>query len=53
VQSSLIFLDDLPGMFDPARPWLSVPPRATVDEDGNRISEWRTDMAAIRQFMAS
>jgi hypothetical protein len=53
VQSSLIFLENLPGTFDAARPWLYVQPRATVDDDGNRISEWRTDMTAIRQFMAS
>jgi hypothetical protein len=49
----LIFLDELPAEFDPARPWLSVQPRSTVDEDGNRISEWHTDMAAIRAFLAA
>jgi hypothetical protein len=53
VQSSLIFLEELPGTFDVARPWLYVQPRATVDEDGNHISEWRTDVTAIRQSMAS
>jgi hypothetical protein len=51
VQRSLIFLDELPGEFDPTRPWLFVQPRSTVDEDGNHISEWHTDMAAIRQFL--
>jgi hypothetical protein len=50
VQSSLIFLDEISGKFDPARPWLFVQPRSTVDEDGNRISEWHTDIASIRQF---
>jgi hypothetical protein len=53
VQSSLIFLDELAGTFDPTRPWLFVQPRSTIDEDGNRISEWRTDIAAIRQFLAT
>jgi hypothetical protein len=50
VQNALVFLDELTVPFDPARPWLSVQPRATVDEDGNRISEWRTEMAGIRRF---
>jgi hypothetical protein len=53
VQSSLIFLDELPGEFDPARPWLFVQPRSTVDEDGNHISEWHTGMPAVRQFLAA
>jgi hypothetical protein len=53
VQNSLILLEELPGRFDVARPWLHVQSRATVDEDGYRISEWRTDMTAIREFVAS
>jgi hypothetical protein len=53
VQSSLIFLDELPVKFDPACPWLFVQPRSTVDEDGNRISEWPTDIGAVRQFLST
>jgi hypothetical protein len=50
VQSAVIFLAELAAPFDPSRPWLSVRPRETVDEDGNRISEWRSEMAEIRRF---
>jgi hypothetical protein len=50
VHNAIIFLEELTVPFDPARPWLSVQPRETVDEDGNRISEWRTDMDEIRRF---
>lgn len=50
VQNSLIFLDELDREFDPESPWLSVRSREVMDEDGNRISEWRTDIAAVREF---
>ncbi|MGW0837338.1 hypothetical protein [Streptomyces prunicolor] len=52
VQNSLIILDELDGAFDPDNPWFSVGPREVVDEDGNRISEWRIDIAAVRKFRA-
>ncbi|MGW7350327.1 hypothetical protein [Streptomyces sp. NPDC054784] len=47
VQNSVIFLDELNPAFDPDRPWLSVGPRESVDEDGNKISEWFTGMSQI------
>ncbi|MGQ4483939.1 hypothetical protein [Streptomyces sp. SAS_276] len=50
VQNSLIILDELDGAFEPDNPWLSVGPREVVDENGNRISEWRTDIAAVQKF---
>jgi hypothetical protein len=52
VQNAVIFLEDLTESFDPARPWLSVRPHASVDEDGNRISEWLTDMSEVRRFLS-
>jgi hypothetical protein len=50
VQNAVIFLEDLSNSFDPARPWLSVRPHASFDEDGNRISEWLTDVTQITDF---
>jgi hypothetical protein len=32
-------------------PWLSVELRATIDEDGNRISGWRTEIGDVRAFL--
>jgi hypothetical protein len=51
VQNAVIFLEDLTESFDPERPWLSVRPHASVDEDGNTISEWLTDMSQVRSFL--
>ena len=51
VQNAVIFLEELTESFDPARPWRSVRPHASVDEDGNRISEWLTDMSQVRSFL--
>ncbi|MFJ7271318.1 hypothetical protein ACIQV3_32530 [Streptomyces sp. NPDC099050] len=50
VQNAMIIFDDLPVPFDIDRPWLSIQPHTTVDEDGNRISEWSTDMESVREF---
>lgn len=51
VQNAVVFLEGLTEPFDPARPWLSVLPHASVDEDGNRISEWLTDVSQVRGFL--
>ncbi|MEV2251109.1 hypothetical protein AB0I94_11095 [Streptomyces sp. NPDC050147] len=52
VQNSIIFLEELTGDFIPKEPWRSVEPRSTVDEDGNNISEWKTSMGAVREFLS-
>jgi hypothetical protein len=53
VQNSLIFLDQLAHEFDPAAPWDSVGSRSVVNEDGQRISEWRVSLNDIRVFLES
>jgi hypothetical protein len=53
VQEALIFLEELDSGFDPDEPWLSVTPRQVVTEDGDRISEWETDISAVRRFLTS
>ncbi|MGA5035848.1 hypothetical protein ACPCA8_02175 [Streptomyces capoamus] len=50
IQNSIIFLEDLAEGFNPAEPWRFVEPRSTVDEEGNKISEWQTTISAIRRF---
>jgi hypothetical protein len=52
VQNHFVFLDELPHDFDPAAPWDSVLPRATV-EDGRKVSEWRVGLDDIREFLGS
>ncbi|MBV6702721.1 hypothetical protein KV557_37440 [Kitasatospora aureofaciens] len=51
VQNSLIFLDELEIKFNPEEPWLSVGARQTVNEDGIRISEWKTSISEVRRFL--
>ncbi|MFC4496164.1 hypothetical protein ACFPA8_18730 [Streptomyces ovatisporus] len=53
VQNSIIFLDELDEAFDPQEPWRYVQPRCSVDEDGNRVSEWVTSMSRVRLFRES
>jgi hypothetical protein len=50
IQNALIFLDEIEEAFDPAVPWASVGPRNSIDEDGNKISEWITSMDSLREF---
>lgn len=51
VQNQLLFLDQLPRELDPTEPWESVDPRSVVDEDGQRISEWRVSIDDIDEFL--
>ncbi|MEC4014770.1 hypothetical protein [Streptomyces sp. H27-D2] len=53
VQNAIIFLDELDGRFNPEEPWKFVDPHCTINEDGDRISEWPTGMAEINRFLAS
>lgn len=51
VQNRIIFRDELDRPFDEAKPWLSVSPRETVNEDGREISEWVVSLEDVRQFL--
>ncbi len=50
IQNAIIFLDEIEGSFAPAAPWSYVRSRHEIDEDGNRISEWKTSMDSLREF---
>jgi CdiI N-terminal domain len=50
IQNALIFLDEIEGDFDSAAPWDRVGPRHTIDEDGNKLSEWTTSMDSLIEF---
>ncbi|MFB7282728.1 hypothetical protein ACFCZV_37110 [Streptomyces hydrogenans] len=51
VQNSILFLGELEREFSPLEPWSSVRSRVTSDEDGNVISEWRTTVSAVLEFL--
>jgi hypothetical protein len=50
VQNAIIILDEIEQDFDPAAPWSCVGPRQSIDEDGNKVSEWITSMSSLREF---
>jgi hypothetical protein len=50
IQNAIIFLDEIKEALDPAAPWGRVGPRRSIDEDGNKISEWATSMDSLRGF---
>ncbi len=51
VQNHLLFLDKLHGPFDPNDPYRHVRERRIVNDEGVRISEWRTTVEALRRFL--
>lgn len=52
IQNSVLFMDDCPS-FSPSKINEFIEPRMTHDEDGEKISEWRTDLASIITFFES
>jgi CdiI N-terminal domain len=53
VHNKYLFLDQLTSEFDPTAPWGSIGPRSVVNEDGQRISEWKVRLDDIRYFLDS
>ncbi|MEV5753893.1 hypothetical protein AB0L00_39275 [Actinoallomurus sp. NPDC052308] len=53
VQNHLVFVDELDRNFDPSVPWEYIAPRATVDEDGDLISEWEISFFDVEEFIAA
>ncbi|WP_241613772.1 hypothetical protein [Rosenbergiella epipactidis] len=52
VQNKIIFLEDNPG-FTPERINDFVHKRNIYDEDGQEISEWKTDLKNVNTFLSS
>ena len=50
VQDHMLFLDSLPIPFDVENPFKSVPPRKTVNEEGEQISEWSVPLSDVEVF---
>jgi contact-dependent growth inhibition (CDI) system CdiI-like immunity protein len=51
-QNQIHFLDPS-GIFDPDAPVKFVPPRTTVSESGDRISEWRLPLIEVEKFVSA
>lgn len=50
IQNAIIFLEEIGQDFDPEEPWNHIGPRQSIDEDGNKISEWMTSINSLEQF---
>lgn len=51
VHEKLFFADQLEADFCATQPYEHVPDRKSLSDDGEEISEWRIELAAIRQFL--
>lgn len=50
-QNQVLFLKQCESEFEANRPWLSLRPRQTMSEDGNRISEWRVHATLLEDWL--
>jgi hypothetical protein len=53
IQNHVLFMDDIEGTFNEKLIYDYIPKRETVNEDGDRISEWKTDLKSIKTFLGS
>jgi hypothetical protein len=51
IQNHIMFFDQLQSPFDERNPFSSVADRQTLDEDGNRISEWSVQINELEEFL--
>lgn len=51
IQEALLLLAEHKINFSTSDPYASIPPRMTVDEDGNQISEWTLRMSDFELFL--
>jgi CdiI N-terminal domain len=51
IQNHILFFDQLQSQFDERNPFSSVTERQTIDEDGNRISEWSVQINELEEFL--
>src|SRR5215211_3873361 len=51
LQNQLLFLENLPSPFVPSDPCLFVPERVTVNEEGEKVSEWSVPVQDMEIFL--
>lgn len=51
IQNRLLFLDQLSEPFSADRPWDFLTDRKTISANGDRISEWTTNVDSLREFL--
>jgi hypothetical protein len=51
IQNQILFLKNIKPKFDPNNPYLSVPDRKTMNEEGHEISEWELSIEEILEYL--
>jgi hypothetical protein len=51
IQNRMLFFDQLSKPFSTDRPWDSLQERETISPEGERISEWVTDIDSLRAYL--
>ena len=51
-QNQFLFLENLKEEFDPSNPYKHVSARKTINEDGQKLSEWSLPVKAVTDFLA-
>lgn len=52
-QNQLLFFDQVVPPFSPDRPWESVGVRETMNPEGRQISEWKTALSSVNEWLRS
>lgn len=51
IQNQILFLKQIKPNFDPNNPYLNVPDRKTINEEGQEISEWELSIGEILEYL--
>jgi CdiI N-terminal domain len=51
IQNGILLLDQISEPFDIMNPYNYVPEREIISEDGQPISEWETDVDALKEYL--
>jgi CdiI N-terminal domain len=53
IQNQILFLDDLETPFLESDPYASIRDREIISDEGEKISEWDSDINKIKEYLAS
>lgn len=51
IQNQILFFENLPHTFNENDPFSSIPERVTVNDEGQRLSEWTIPVKSLEEFL--
>jgi hypothetical protein len=51
IQNHLLLMDQIKTAFDEKNPYMCIPDRAVLSEEGQKISEWKTNISSLEEFL--